>query len=237
MTEESFAKGGHETGTSYCEGPYLYKRNGLYYMFYAAFREGAKTESLAYSTSENPTGPWKYGGVLMTEGSCYTIHPGVTEFNGKNYLFYHTNEIAGSGDFQRTVRYAEFNYNEDGSIDTIPMCPKQEAQPIETQPTETQPAETQPTETQAVETKPVESQPVENKEQICEINSTLCDKNAENNKCFSFPEYSCCEGCNVVLEDEDGKWGYEKYWCGIKDTCFGEKPEEKPNVKPVDGKY
>ena len=35
MTEESFAKGSHFTGTTYGEGPWFYKRNNIYYMVYA----------------------------------------------------------------------------------------------------------------------------------------------------------------------------------------------------------
>ena len=37
MTVESFAKGSHMTGTSYGEGPWFYKRNGIYYMVFAGF--------------------------------------------------------------------------------------------------------------------------------------------------------------------------------------------------------
>ena len=65
MTEKSFGKGGH--GTTYDEGPLFYKRNDIYYMVYAAFRQGQNSESFGYSTSTSPTGPWKYGGALMIE--------------------------------------------------------------------------------------------------------------------------------------------------------------------------
>ena len=125
MTEESFAKGSHFTGTSYGEGPWFYKRNNIYYMMYAAFAagEGEHDEHLAYSTSDSPTGPWKYGGVIMTEeGGIFTNHPGVCDFKGHSYLFYHTGELPGGNLFQRSVCVAEFTYNEDGSIDTIPKC-------------------------------------------------------------------------------------------------------------------
>ena len=47
MTEEAFAKGSHDTGTSYGEGPWFYKRNDLYYMVYAAFAVGKQNEHLA----------------------------------------------------------------------------------------------------------------------------------------------------------------------------------------------
>lgn len=123
MTEEAFGKGGHTTGTTYAEGPWFYKRNGLYYMVYAAFGEGKGSEHLAYSTSTSPTGPWVYGGVLMTEeGGTFTNHPGVVDFKGHSYLFYHTGELPEGSLFHRSVCVAEFGYNEDGSIDTVAKC-------------------------------------------------------------------------------------------------------------------
>ncbi len=123
MTVESFGKGGHMTGTTYAEGPWFYKRNGLYYMVYAAFNEGIHQEHLAYSTSTSPTGPWVYGGVLMTEeGGTFTNHPGIADFKGHSYLFYHTGELPGGSLFHRSVCVAEFKYNDDGSIDTIAKC-------------------------------------------------------------------------------------------------------------------
>ena len=120
MSVESFSKGSHDTGTTYGEGPWFYKRNGLYYMVYAAFAQGEKrNEHLAYSTSKNPTGPWIYGGVLMEEGTCFTNHPGIADFKGHSYLFYHTDELPGGSLFHRSVCVVEFKYNEDGSISTI----------------------------------------------------------------------------------------------------------------------
>lgn len=120
MTEESFGKGSHDTGTSYGEGPWFYKRNGIYYMVYAAFGVGEHDEHLAYSTSSSATGPWTYGGVLMTtEGGVFTNHPGIAEFKGHSYLFYHTGQLPGGSLFHRSVCAAEFSYNTDGSIDTI----------------------------------------------------------------------------------------------------------------------
>ena len=123
MTVESFGKGSHNTGTTYGEGPWFYKRNGLYYMVFAGFAEGERrNEHFGYSTSDSPTGPWKYRGVLMEEGPCFTNHPGVCDFKGHSYLFYHTDELPGGSLFHRSVCVAEFKYNEDGTIDTIAKC-------------------------------------------------------------------------------------------------------------------
>lgn len=66
MTEESFGKGGHMTGTTYGEGPWFYKRNGIYYMVFAAFAQGEKrNEHFGYATAKTATGPWVYRGVIM----------------------------------------------------------------------------------------------------------------------------------------------------------------------------
>ena len=92
-------------------------------MVYAAFGVGKQNEHLAYSTSDSPTGPWKYGGVLMTEeGGVFTNHPGIADFKGHSYLFYHTGDLPGGSLFHRSVCVAEFTYNEDGTINPIPKC-------------------------------------------------------------------------------------------------------------------
>lgn len=120
MTEESFGKGSQSTGTTYAEGPWFYKRNDIYYMVYAAFGENMPSEHLAYSTSDSPTGPWTYRGVLMTEeGGTFTNHPGIIDFKGHSYLFYHTADLPGGNLFKRSVCVAEFTYNEDGTINVI----------------------------------------------------------------------------------------------------------------------
>ena len=77
---------------------------------------------LKSSKAKSPTGPWVYGGVLMEEGPCFTNHPGIADFKGHSYLFYHTDELPGGSLFHRSVCVAEFKYNADGSIDTIAKC-------------------------------------------------------------------------------------------------------------------
>ena len=120
MTVEAFGKGSHMTGTTYGEGPWFYRRNDIYYMVYAAFAEGEKrNEHLAYSTSSSPTGPWTYGGVIMQEGPCFTNHPGICDFNGKSYLFYHNDKLPGGSLVHRSVCVAELEYDDNGKIKEI----------------------------------------------------------------------------------------------------------------------
>lgn len=119
MTVEEFGtrtKVNEERPTSYEEGPWLYKRDGLYYLFFAG---GQIPEHLGYSTSESPIGPWKYGGVVMDTQSAFTIHPGVVDFKGKTYLFYHNAGLPGGGGFRRSICVDEMEFNSDGSIKKV----------------------------------------------------------------------------------------------------------------------
>jgi len=105
--------------SAYEEAPWFYKRKGLYYMLYAA---GGVPEHLAYSTSSSPTGPWQYRDTIMpviTKGGAFTNHPGVIDYKGRSYLFYHNGALPGGGGFNRSVCIEEFKYNEDGTIPRI----------------------------------------------------------------------------------------------------------------------
>ena len=42
------------------------------------------------------TGPWTYRGLLTGSGKySFTIHPGIAEFKGDWYLFYHVGTLNG----------------------------------------------------------------------------------------------------------------------------------------------
>lgn len=121
FTEEGFGKrtGNAQRTSQYEEGPWLYKRKGLYYLLYPA---GGVPEHLAYSTSSNITGPWHYRDTIMhiiRKGGAFTNHPGVIDYKGRSYLFYHNGALPGGGGFTRSVCVDEFTYNPDGSIPVI----------------------------------------------------------------------------------------------------------------------
>jgi beta-xylosidase len=122
MTEESFGKREGDVKnrpTLYEEAPWLYKRNKLYYLFWAG---GPLPEHLAYSTAESPQGVWKNRGTLMPkEGRSFTNHPAVIDFKGKTYLFYHNGALSGGSGFTRSVCVDEIQFNKDGSIVPITM--------------------------------------------------------------------------------------------------------------------
>ena len=120
MTQDAFGVGA-EGKTLYTEGPWFYKRGELYYMVYAA---SGVPETIAYSTSTNPTGPWKHRGIIMgnkEQGGAFTNHPGVIDYQGRSYFFYHNARLPGGGGFTRSVAVEEFVYNPDGTFPTITM--------------------------------------------------------------------------------------------------------------------
>ena len=118
MNSSTFGPGGGKA-SSYGEGPWFYKRGDLYYLVFAAFYNGESSESIGYSTAPSPTGPWKYGGQVMKMHNCFTNHPGVIDFKGHSYFFYHDASLPGGGSFDRSVCVDEFQYGSDGSIPTI----------------------------------------------------------------------------------------------------------------------
>ena len=121
MLEESFGKrdGDPKRPSKYEEGPWLYKREGIYYLIWPG---GPLPEFIGYSTSKSPSGPWKYAGIIMpAEGKAFTNHPGVIDFRGKTYFFYHNGALPGGGGFTRSIAVEELHFNKDGSIVPLKM--------------------------------------------------------------------------------------------------------------------
>ena len=56
---------------------------------------------------------------IIDKGGAFTNHPGVIDYKGKSYLFYHNGALPGGGGFTRSVCLDEFQYNKDGSIPRI----------------------------------------------------------------------------------------------------------------------
>jgi arabinoxylan arabinofuranohydrolase len=56
---------------------------------------------------------------VIGKSGAFTNHPGVVDYKGKSYLFYHIGDLPGGGGFECSVCVAEFKYNEDGTIPRI----------------------------------------------------------------------------------------------------------------------
>lgn len=104
--------------TNYIEGPWIYKRKGIYYLVYAS--KGDKAETIEYSTSDSPTGPWKHQGLLQESvTNSFTTHPGIIDYKGKSYFFYHNGSLPTGGSYRRSVCVDYMYYNADGTIKKI----------------------------------------------------------------------------------------------------------------------
>lgn len=105
---------------NYVEGPWLHKKDGMYYLTYASMgRRGA--EAIEYATASSLDGEWTCQGPLTGSArDSFTIHPGIAEFNGSWYLFYHDGTLSAhgysGGSGRRSVCVENLEYNEDGTM-------------------------------------------------------------------------------------------------------------------------
>jgi hypothetical protein len=106
---------------NYTEGPWLYKRNSLYYLVYAA----KFPETIEYCTATSPTGPWKYRGIIedLVPNST-TTHPGIIDYKGRTYFFYHNGALPTGGNYRRSVCVDYMYYNPDGTIQKVVQTTK-----------------------------------------------------------------------------------------------------------------
>ncbi len=105
-------------GPGFTEAPWVYKRNKLYYMIYAS----GFPESIHYSTASKPEGPWAHRGVVMPlERGSNTNHPGIIDYKGRSYFFYHNDALPGGHSYCRSVCVEPFEYNADGTIPPMTM--------------------------------------------------------------------------------------------------------------------
>ncbi|XTZ16366.1 glycoside hydrolase family 43 protein [Micromonospora echinospora] len=107
--------------TNFWEAPWMFKRNGLYYLMYAANdTNGCVTDSAyacqRYATATSPLGPWTHRGVVLDRVSSTTNHAGVVQFNGQWYIVYHNADAPGGGNFRRSVAVDLLHFNADGTM-------------------------------------------------------------------------------------------------------------------------
>lgn len=101
---------------NFFEAPFLHKKDGLYYLSYAAHYPST-TE---YSTSKSITGPWEYRGVINDRlPNSETNHQAIVEFKGNWYFIYHNGGLPGGGVYRRSVCVDKLEYNEDGTIKKV----------------------------------------------------------------------------------------------------------------------
>lgn len=110
------------------EGPWLFKRQGLYYLTYPAFQPGGSGlggngQNYDYAVSSNILGPYTYKGTFAKSGpGAGNIHGSQVAWHGQWYCFYH-DCFFSQGDpkegFKRSVRADLMTFAADGTIQPL----------------------------------------------------------------------------------------------------------------------
>jgi hypothetical protein len=107
------------------EGPWIHRRGDTYYLAYAS-RDHVTMgdERLSYATAPAVTGPWTHRGQLSGPAqNSFTIHPGIVDFRGEGYLFYHDGSLTigdqTGGLGRRAVRAEHLYYESDGTLKPV----------------------------------------------------------------------------------------------------------------------
>ncbi len=105
------------------EGAFMTKRNGIYYLIYSDISRGNKPTCIGYSTSNKPTGPFKYQGVIIdndnSDPSNWNNHGSIVEFKKQWYVFYH--RATHNSSMMRKACVEPIFFNEDGTINEVEM--------------------------------------------------------------------------------------------------------------------
>lgn len=110
----------------YQEGPWVFKRNGKYYMAYAST---CCPEGIGYAMGTSPTGPWEFKGMIMDgDQRSSGNHPGIIEYKGDYYVFgfnYAILKQTMSKHYERrSICLEKLTFNEDGTIIKLPFWSK-----------------------------------------------------------------------------------------------------------------
>uniref|UniRef100_UPI004047D559 family 43 glycosylhydrolase n=1 Tax=Mariniflexile sp. TaxID=1979402 RepID=UPI004047D559 len=99
------------------EGPFVFKRNDMYYLIYPD--DFPKFNKMRYAMSKNPLGPWENNEVFLNSTDVITTHGSVAEYKGQWYLFYHNGYLSGGIGPNRSICFDPIYFNEDGTINMV----------------------------------------------------------------------------------------------------------------------
>ena len=77
-----------EDHIGYREGPFVWKRNGIYYLLYSRVG-GSSYDVLDYATSDHIAGPYHFRGTVIAHGMKGNEHGSVFQYRGQWYVAYH----------------------------------------------------------------------------------------------------------------------------------------------------
>ena len=110
------------------EGPWMFKRQGIYYYTYPAMMKGGSGDGgngqwFDYAMSNQPLGPFVYKGHFSRSGpGGGNIHGSQVAWHGNWYCFYHDFSTS-VGDpkqgYKRAMKMDEMHFNADGTIQEL----------------------------------------------------------------------------------------------------------------------
>jgi hypothetical protein len=102
---------------AFFEAPWVFKRDGTYYMVYDWKRGGSQwtpsnyQAAIGYATATSPLGPWQFQGIILSGTSATTVHPSMIEHKGRWWVTYHTKDAKEGGHFRRSVAIDEVHWD------------------------------------------------------------------------------------------------------------------------------
>lgn len=127
---EPYSKGSGYEGHEFFEAPSIRKRGDTYYFIYSS----VVMHELCYAVSKNPTGGFRYGGVIVSNNDLHidtykpaekpmfyggNNHGSIIEIEGTWYIFYHRH--TNGTNFSRQGCMEVIRFLEDGSIPQVEM--------------------------------------------------------------------------------------------------------------------
>lgn len=117
----------HEiTPEGYVEGPFMFLRNGTYYLMWSEGGWGNDTYKAVYATAEKATGPYKRIGTILESDKAIATGAGHnsvihTPNTDDWYMVYHRRPIPNEGRDHRVTCIDRLYFNQDGSIKPVKM--------------------------------------------------------------------------------------------------------------------
>ncbi|MGA1797283.1 glycoside hydrolase family 43 protein [Sphingomonas sp. 4RDLI-65] len=93
------------------EAAWVFKRGGRYYFTYST----GDTHRIAYAIGDNPYGPFRYTGQILSPVQGWTTHHSIVEFQHRWWLFYHDTQVSNKNHL-RSAKMTELSFNADGTI-------------------------------------------------------------------------------------------------------------------------
>jgi beta-xylosidase len=111
---------------NYLEGPFMFKRNGVYYLTWSNDNWQTPEYNVQYATAAHPLGPYTWKGRIL-EKDANSVGPGhhsILRIPGRDqwYIVYHRyNHTQATANVPRTAHIDTLRFNDDGSIRKVIM--------------------------------------------------------------------------------------------------------------------